>query len=165
MYALVRHAHAGRKREWPGSREERPLSARGWQQAQGVAENLAAFQPRRLLSSPYLRCQQTLAPLSSRTMLPIEDWKLLTPDADVVLLDRRLADPAMEGAVLCTHGETLKALFEFWEAHGGIHVVLNGAGRRPGDNEKGGGWLILDEPSGRTAHYVRPLHVGPVLAD
>ena len=116
MLVLVRHAHAGSKRRWPGPDLERPLSPRGRAQAQDLAALLADLRVTRLLSSPALRCRQSLAPASEQLWVPVEPVGVLAADAPVEDLVRFLGSPDLRGAALCTHGETLQALSEAWES-------------------------------------------------
>ncbi|MEO6627314.1 MAG: phosphoglycerate mutase family protein, partial [Aquihabitans sp.] len=53
---VVRHAHAGSRKNWAGPDEDRPLSPRGLRQAQLVADALRDHPIDTLWSSPYLRC-------------------------------------------------------------------------------------------------------------
>src|SRR3984893_7464329 len=69
---LVRHAKAGSRRDWEGPDECRPLTAAGRLQAAAIAERLRARPVTRLLSSPYLRCVQTLEPLAKELGLVVE---------------------------------------------------------------------------------------------
>jgi len=168
LFILVRHAHAGDKRQWHGEDADRPLSERGRQQAEGLAHNLSGLATPRLISSHYVRCQQTLRPLAARSFRTIETSRLLTPDARPAELDEYLRDPALEGAVLCTHGETLAALIRRWRQRSGMTFSFDGPpAEHPllGKNatEKGAAWIVVDDETGRSAHYLRPLHVGPVL--
>ncbi len=57
---LVRHADAGSKQEWIGPDADRPLSTVGWRQAKGLVGLLGDFPAARLLTSPALRCRQTV---------------------------------------------------------------------------------------------------------
>ena len=146
----------------------RPLSERGRQQAEGLAHNLSGLYTPRLISSPYVRCQQTLRPLAARSYRTIETSRLLAPQARPADLDAFLKDPELEGAVLCTHGETLSALIRRWRQKDGVTFSADSpAADQPqlGKNatEKGAAWIVVDDESGRSAHYLRPLHVGPVL--
>jgi phosphohistidine phosphatase SixA len=153
VFTLVRHAHAGDKKQWTRPDHLRPLSVHGWQQANGLIENLAGLPAARLLSSPYLRCQQTLRPLAAVLGQTIEDCDLLAPHAETSGLDELLADPALEGAVLCTHGETLTALLERWHRRGSVALPF-GTGPLPtGVTEKGAAWIVDDDGSGRGATY------------
>ncbi len=61
---LLRHAKAGERNVWEGDDLLRPLSGRGHLQARGLLEVLADAQFDRLLSSPYVRCMETVVPLS-----------------------------------------------------------------------------------------------------
>jgi 8-oxo-dGTP diphosphatase len=115
VLVLVRHAHAGSKRGWSGPDAERPLSPRGRAQAQELAALLVDLGVTRLLSSPAVRCRQSLAPASEQLWVPIEPIDVLAADAPVDPLLRLLASPEVQGAALCTHGETLRALSSAWE--------------------------------------------------
>jgi phosphohistidine phosphatase SixA len=107
MRLLVRHAHAGNKRHWRGPDAERPLSIRGWAQAEGLLDTLADFRVERLLTSPWLRCRQTLLPLAAALDLDLESVEDLGTDGDMDALVDLLAARDSDGAVLCTHGEVL----------------------------------------------------------
>jgi 8-oxo-(d)GTP phosphatase len=61
--ALVRHAVAGRREEWPGPDELRPLTGKGWQDAKALAALLPLFGVDTVHSAPVLRCTQTVAAL------------------------------------------------------------------------------------------------------
>jgi phosphohistidine phosphatase SixA len=105
---VVRHACAGVKDEWPGPDETRPLDAAGEHQAAALAAVLAAFAPRRLLSSPTTRCMDTLQPLAEALQVAVEPTPLLLPGAKVRLvpvIDELSAGPP---TVLCTHGELME---------------------------------------------------------
>lgn len=65
LVLLVRHASAGDADRWAGNDDERPLDARGVQQAAALARLLAVYRPVQLLSAPPLRCRQTIAPLAT----------------------------------------------------------------------------------------------------
>ena len=69
---VIRHAEAGDRKRWAGPDEARPLSDGGRRQAEHLAE-LFADQPFvQLVSSPFLRCVQTLEPLADARGLPID---------------------------------------------------------------------------------------------
>jgi len=151
---LVRHGHAGTKEGWSGDDRLRPLDARGRRQAADLVEIIVPLGPSRLVSSPYLRCLQTMEPLADKTGARVEHDEALTPDAAdrTMALVRRLArSPASDGIVLCTHGEVM----------GEVLAVLAGEdrvrlGRRlPGP--KGCAW-VLEFDAGRAvgARYVAP---------
>jgi phosphohistidine phosphatase SixA len=159
VYVLVRHGHAGAKKLWDGDDAHRPLTGRGRQQAEGLVASLREAGPTRLVSSPYLRCSQTLEPLAAQLALPLAGWDLLRPDTDVRRLDRWLTDPRLQGAVLCTHGETLNALFDLWAGTRALARIGHGA--TTGTTEKGAAWIVTTDQEHTRARYVRPLHIGP----
>ena len=169
MFILIRDAHAGHQRHWAGPDLDRPLTERGRQQAEGLVQNLSVLYSPALLSSPYLRCLQTLAPLAQHAHQQVGVLDLLAPEADVAALDEYLSHSEVEDAVFCTHGSLLRRLLGRWRDQGSITFTdalstSSGPGPEPGSTEKGGAWIIVDGGEGRTAHYLRPLHVGPVLA-
>src|SRR5262249_41211048 len=60
---LLRHAWAGHRKDWDGDDVQRPLDERGWQQAKELRKELRRRGVTRAVSSPYVRCTQTLEPL------------------------------------------------------------------------------------------------------
>ena len=76
---LVRHAKAGERRVWDGDDLERPLSKAGWKQAHALGKRLQKKGATELVSSPYLRCMQTLEPLATcpRRLPVLADERLL----------------------------------------------------------------------------------------
>ncbi|GLW94596.1 NUDIX hydrolase [Actinokineospora globicatena] len=78
---LVRHAHAGRKREWPGPDEQRPLSPTGLRQVDALTRLLPLFGPDRVVSVPKLRCTATVAPLAAALGVPVESAPELSESA------------------------------------------------------------------------------------
>jgi phosphohistidine phosphatase SixA len=109
---VVRHAHAGRRNSAVGDDRVRPLTARGRQRAEHLVPILGAFHPRRVLSSPFVRCCQTVQPLAESLGLGVESVDELGEGrgADAV---RLLITMAGESAVLCTHGDVAADLLEF----------------------------------------------------
>ena len=60
MILLLRHASAGDSAAWVGDDHERPLDKRGRKQAKALVAQLGGFAPVAIVSSPYLRCLQTV---------------------------------------------------------------------------------------------------------
>jgi 8-oxo-dGTP diphosphatase len=69
---LIRHASAGDRYEWEGDDRLRPLDERGRRQANQLVELLEQYEITRLLSSPFLRCIQTVEPLAQARGFDIE---------------------------------------------------------------------------------------------
>ncbi len=127
---LVRHAEAGDRDRWEGPDEERPLTAEGQAQAQGLTEALAGYDVGRVLSSPYLRCTQTVEPLAAAHGLPVEASDELAEGSGRVALRRVRSLLQGPDTVLCTHGDV-------------VEEVLDGLGvRRSQETEKGATWVL-----------------------
>ena len=107
---IVRHALARDKKSWPGPDLERPLDPIGKRQAAGMAPLLMKHKVRRIISSPAIRCVQTVQPLADAANVPIELWDDLGRDADATRILAAFTDPEYRDAVLCTHGEVLHQL-------------------------------------------------------
>jgi broad specificity phosphatase PhoE len=110
MIYLLRHAHAGNKRTWGGPDGWRPLSAAGQREAAGLVIQLRAHPITTIVSSPALRCQQTIQPLADHRRLPVACDQRLRVDATVDQAATLLFRHDLDGAVLCTHGELIGQL-------------------------------------------------------
>jgi phosphohistidine phosphatase SixA len=109
---VIRHASAGDKRRWTGTDDERPLDDTGGHQARTLARLLTGQAPARLRSSPSLRCRQTLAPLATRLGLTVTSCPELAVGGHPGGLLTFLADTAVPGEIVCTHGELLDPALE-----------------------------------------------------
>jgi 8-oxo-dGTP diphosphatase len=67
---LVRHAKALKRSRWSGADRMRPIGRSGHAQARQIAARLTSRPVERVISSPYLRCRQTLEPLAATLGLP-----------------------------------------------------------------------------------------------
>jgi 8-oxo-(d)GTP phosphatase len=134
---VVRHAHAGAKDRWRGEDRLRPLSLRGRSEALALVDLLAPYGPTQVVSSPLLRCVQTVEPLATYLGLVIEETEALGPqaDRDAVRLLRSLRS-APHPVVVCTHGETIEALQRRLARPGKLAFGPGGA------HEKGSVWLL-----------------------
>ena len=150
MVYIVRHAHAGSQKRWPGSDHDRPLSVCGERQAIGLLARLSGEPVARILSSPTVRCRRTVVPLSRERAVPIELVDALDVAAPVDGLLELLAHPSNRDAVLCGHGEQIGRL---------LRLLADAAGADgPLPRQKGATW-ILDTSAGnlRAARYLPPL--------
>lgn len=135
---LVRHAKAGDREQWQGDDRLRPLTKSGRQQAEALAELLKNEPIDRILSSPYVRCLQTVEPLAARRKLPIEPRKDLEEGAGGESVIRIVEDEKGQNVVLCTHGDVVEELLERLIEQGVVDRARAG-------NEKGGTWVLYDE--------------------
>lgn len=155
MVCLVRHADAGDKRAWRGADGDRPLSDQGWREAAGLVIRLEDFPINRILSSPALRCTQTVGPLAARNRLPVEESDLLRIDADVAALAAWIQARADGHIVLCTHGELLADLLRLLVANG---EVMRDALAWP----KGSTWVLQQTDDGPLRGRFLPPLAWPV---
>jgi 8-oxo-dGTP diphosphatase len=110
MLYLVRHGHAGNKPTWNGPDSQRPLSPTGRRESVGLIVRLRAEPIGRILSSPALRCQQTVQPLAEQRRLAVELDQRLAVEADLEQVTGMVFNPALGDAVLCSHGELIGQL-------------------------------------------------------
>jgi exopolyphosphatase/guanosine-5'-triphosphate,3'-diphosphate pyrophosphatase len=149
---LVRHAKAARRSRWSGPESLRPLTEAGRAQARAIGEALAKSGVARLLSSPALRCRQTLIPLAEMAGLSIEVDERLAEGADPAKAFEWLT--ALRGdTVVCSHGDVLMGLLDCFRAEG---APLDEEPRC----EKGSIWMVARERrSPPVVAYAPPLEV------
>jgi 8-oxo-dGTP diphosphatase len=114
---LVRHAKALARKGWLGLDAERPLSPRGFAQADALSAILDVYGVARLISSSSLRCVQTLRPSSGG--MPVKKLEALSeegaeddPSGVVAAMDR-LRDKALtsgKAVAVCGHRPVLPAM-------------------------------------------------------
>lgn len=101
---LVRHARAGSRSDWEGDDRLRPLDEKGLRQAERLVELLASFPVSRIVSSPYLRCLQTVEPLAEARGLAVEPCEELGEELQWERGVELLRGLAAADAVACGHG-------------------------------------------------------------
>jgi 8-oxo-dGTP diphosphatase len=151
---LIRHAVAGDRERWTHPDALRPLNEVGRWQAGRLVELLAERPIAHLLSSPYLRCVQTLEPLAVARGLPIETSDDLAEGRPWELVEKLALELASEGpGALCVHGDVMKALIEDLGERGVVRDAQSGC-------EKGSTWVLgVRDGSIVSARYV-PAPVG-----
>lgn len=148
---LVRHAHAGKRSEWVGDDRVRPLSERGVAQAAALIDTVGDVVVGRIVTSPYLRCVQTMEPLARHHHAEVETSELLAEGADP---DRALAllrqlDPV--DGVACSHGDLIPLVLR--------RLVFDGMDvDGPLIDQKGSTWIIeFREGRAFRGTYVPPI--------
>jgi 8-oxo-dGTP diphosphatase len=147
---LIRHAHAGARKDWAGDDQLRPLSGKGWRQAEALVRTLGPWAVQRILSSPFERCLETVAPLAAELGLAVESSPALAEGqgSKALKLVRSLAD---EKVALCTHGDVIPDVLVPLADEDRIDL-----GPRP-RQAKGSVW-ILEATAGR---FTRATYVPP----
>jgi 8-oxo-dGTP diphosphatase len=125
---LVRHARAGHRETWDGDDRLRPLDERGVRQAEALVSQLAERSFSRILSSPYVRCVQSVEPLAAARGLQVEAVEALAEGAG--------EEPALE-------------LFRGLDAPAVASVHGDLAGALLGEGLKKGATAVLDVDGGR----------------
>jgi 8-oxo-dGTP diphosphatase len=119
---LVRHTEAGDRAYWDDDDFHRPLDARGRRQAAELVEVLGDLEVRRVVSSPYVRCMETLRPLAVARELSVEPDDRLAEGAGASAVELLHED----GVVFCTHGDIIEALLGRWLEKGAALVLSDG---------------------------------------
>jgi phosphohistidine phosphatase SixA len=107
---LIRHASAGDREHWSGDDRERPLDERGWRQAEELVRSLADYEIERIVSSPAVRCVQTVEPLARELGIEIEGRGELTEGTTREQALTLVDEVRGTGVVLCTHGDVVVEL-------------------------------------------------------
>jgi 8-oxo-dGTP diphosphatase len=103
---VVRHAKAGSRASWHGDDRARPLTPAGQAQARHLVERFVGIDVPKVISSPYVRCVQTVEPLAEKLGLPVETTEDLAASASfLAVVD--LLEVVPDGTVLCSHGDVI----------------------------------------------------------
>ena len=118
---LLRHADAGSRGKFTGDDQLRPLNAHGRYQAADLVAVLGQLGLTRIVSSPYRRCIETVAPLAAALGIPIEIHAALAegPGGPAIELTRCLVD---EQAVLCSHGDIIPEILNALVVHDALSL-------------------------------------------
>ena len=145
---VVRHAKAGIRAAWSGPDAERPLTRRGRKQARRLVERFRGLEIERILSSPFVRCVQTVEPLAEARGLAVDAASELREGAGVDELLRALASLDDGPTVVCGHGTEIESMIDRLERDGATIEGARGIA-------KGSVW-VLDRDGGRVvaAHYL-----------
>ena len=149
---VVRHAHAGSRDQATGPDHERPLSERGWRQAQALVEVLGEAGITRLVSSPYRRCVQTLEPLAGTLGLAVEVDERLAEGTGFAPALAVAEELTAAPAVVCSHGDVIPDLLEALVRRG---MELQDPARWP----KASTWVLTRDDEG----FVKARFLPPPL--
>ncbi len=151
---VVRHAHAVSRAKWEGDDAARTLSPRGIEQSRLLAATLLELKPKRILSSTYVRCVDTVRPLGEAAGVAVEAEARLAEGKGraAVHLVRELA--AGDNPVLCSHGDVIPDVLVTLANEDGVDL-----GPAP-QAQKASVWLLYGE-DGRfsSAVYMEPPRV------
>ncbi|WP_043440530.1 NUDIX hydrolase [Arthrobacter sp. L77] len=128
---VVRHAKAKPRSSWSRAEGERPLAATGRRQATAVSRLLQAWTPERVVSSPWVRCVQTISPYVKQRSAKLKLLDALTEHdakrkpARTKAVIERLLDKRRPVAI-CTHRPVLPLVLSVLRGHmpGHLHELL-----------------------------------------
>ena len=132
---LVRHAKAGDRTTWTEDDRLRPLSKKGRRQAEQLVVAFKGRDVGLVVSSPYVRCVQTVRPLSLERGLNIVTDEALAEGAPLSQVLGLLDSAAGTPAVFCSHGDVIPVLLEHLR-HEGVELAPGG------DSKKGSIWTL-----------------------
>ena len=149
---VVRHVKAGDRSRWQGPDDQRPASKPGRAQAVALADRLEPENVSALISSPSVRCIQSVEPLADRLGLKVEVDERLAEDAPLAAVLAVVGD-APDRAVLCIHGDVIPELIEALARRGMVLTterdwrkatlwVLDGSAE---DRRRSGGELLFSQ--------------------
>jgi len=143
---LIRHAHAGDRSEWNGDDRGRPLSAKGNRTAEGLARALGDRPVMRVMSSPAVRCIETVEPLADKVGMPVETSDLLAEGSDPVEVIRLIRAHKGGDLAICSHGDVIPEVIEILAAEG---MDIDGEV----GNRKGSFWALELNGASSSARY------------
>lgn len=151
---LVRHARAGRRDRWKGDDRLRPLSKKGRGQAAGLPALLEPWVPTGrarplLVSSPWVRCAETLAPLAATLHVEVAEDETLGEGMGAKAAETLGGWRRRRVVVACTHGDVIEEILDGLAAAG----VDLGAHRSAA---KGSVWVLEGAGAAVTARYLPP---------
>ncbi len=147
---LIRHAHAADRHGWDGDDRLRPLSPKGRRQARALVEDVGRRDLERVLSSPALRCTETVEPLAETVGCEVEVVPELLEGSDPTAVIRLLEANSAGNVAVCTHGDLVPEVVELLHRRG--MEILGETG-----NRKGSWWEIEPGPDGfRSATHHPP---------
>jgi 8-oxo-dGTP pyrophosphatase MutT (NUDIX family)/phosphohistidine phosphatase SixA len=141
VVVLVRHAYAGKRTEWDGPDEERPLQGKGIRDAERAGLLLPLFAPDVVVSAPAKRCRDTVAGVDAAVRL---DGRF-AEDGDVEEAVEALRGyaAASTSTVVCSQGGLMRPLLPRLRAGLGV------APGTPVSSPKGAAWVLSYDSDGK----------------
>ncbi len=124
---ILRHAQATPRSDWKNGESTRPLLPEGKSQAKRLAKTLACYGPKRLISSPWLRCVSTVEPYAKaakkkivlRSQITEFKSKKNPKQARQIVEDLFGSD---KNALICTHRPALPEVLRAIGQHAQINL-------------------------------------------
>lgn len=138
---IIRHAHATPRTDYVGEDGKRPLLPEGKKQAKELVRLLNAYGPKRVFTSPWRRCKDTITPYAKANRYKIIDRGELSEmgnakgPARTAKVAKRLFSDA-RSSILCTHRPTLPTITEVLAGYAEpklAKLILEAKALKPGD--------------------------------
>lgn len=138
---ILRHAHALPRADYKGEDGKRPLLPEGKKQAKALVKLLAAYGPKRVFTSPWRRCRDTIAPYARTHRYKIIERGQLSEVGNAkgpkrtAKVARKLFSDA-RSSVLCTHRPTLPTITAVLAGYAEpklAEIILEAKALKPGD--------------------------------
>ena len=138
---ILRHAHATPRSEWAGEDGKRTLLPEGKKQARELVRLLSAYGPKRVFTSPWKRCKDTITPYAKAHRYKIIDRGELSEMGNVkgpartARVAKKLFSDA-RSSVLCTHRPTLPTITKVLATYAEpklAKLILDAQALKPGD--------------------------------
>jgi len=125
---ILRHTTATPRSSWAGEEAKRPLLPEGKQQAKRLVRLLDAYGPKRLVTRPWTRCQQTIAPYSKKTKRTLIERSQLTelanergPRKTKNVIEDTFGQT--KNALICSHRPALPTIIETFSKYASKEIA------------------------------------------
>ncbi|MDJ0923052.1 MAG: NUDIX hydrolase [Acidimicrobiia bacterium] len=125
---VVRNGNAGVRSKAKGPDKKRPLTGKGREQANQLAEFMARHPVSKIVSSPALRCVQTVEPLAAQLGIDVETSKKLKENMTADDIRKYLKSIGSGAVVLATHENWVRSLIRDLDSR---KVPLRGSRKWP----------------------------------
>lgn len=152
---LLRHGKATPRSDWTKADGKRPLLPEGKRQAEALVGMLAAFGPKRVVTSPWVRCRSTVEPFATKRKRTIIERHQLSelgnqkgPDRTAKVVNALIGDG--RSSVICSHRPALPTILAAIAKRAGKELVAEITGA---SNLNPGEFIVI--------HMARPVKDKP----
>jgi len=138
---IIRHAHATPRADYVGEDGKRPLLPEGKKQAKELVKLISAYGPKRVFTSPWRRCKDTITPYAKAHRFKIIERGELSEmgNAKGPARTAKVAKGLFKDArssILCTHRPTLPTITKVLAGYAEpklASIILEAKALKPGD--------------------------------
>jgi 8-oxo-dGTP diphosphatase len=169
-FIVLRHAKATPRTDWKGPDGKRTLLPAGTAQAKALVPALYAFGPKRIVTSPWVRCLNTVLPYAQKYKLPVVERLALSEhgNANGPAQTRKVVRQLLElqkPALLCSHRPSLPTIIDELSDNATLAQKKN---LREGLTLKPGHFMVVHmtvEPNGNRRQIAGIEHYSSFIAD